>query len=162
MVDFTATWCGPCRMIAPFFEALADKFPGLWFFKVDVDTCTVRTPLHATTMLPLTRLACQGVAAECGIQAMPTFQVRLVPTRAALQQPYPRHTGAQRGAPRTAAQETRARGLLAPCERWPGLADCAFSFINLSSRPGPAADARPAPLAGVAERSEGGGAGGRQ
>ena len=30
-------------------------------------------------LLPLTRLPRQGVAAECGIQAMPTFQVRLVP-----------------------------------------------------------------------------------
>ncbi len=29
-------------MIAPFFEQLADKYPGLWFFKVDVDQCQAR------------------------------------------------------------------------------------------------------------------------
>lgn len=55
--SFSATWCGPCKMISPFFEQLAGQFPSLVFLKVDVD-------------------ACQGVAAECGIQAMPTFQAR--------------------------------------------------------------------------------------
>lgn len=47
VVDFTATWCGPCRMIAPFFEQLADKFGSVLFFKVDVDACQVRAPTHS-------------------------------------------------------------------------------------------------------------------
>jgi len=41
IVDFSAKWCGPCKMISPFFEQLADKFSGLLFFKVDVDDCQV-------------------------------------------------------------------------------------------------------------------------
>ena len=41
VVDFTATWCGPCRMIGPVFEQLSTKFPSLLFFKVDVDACQV-------------------------------------------------------------------------------------------------------------------------
>ncbi|DBA87995.1 hypothetical protein WJX77_008883 [Trebouxia sp. C0004] len=56
IVDFSATWCGPCRMISPYFEELSTKYSGVTFVKVDVD-------------------AVEAVAQECGISAMPTFQV---------------------------------------------------------------------------------------
>tara|TARA_B110000459_G_scaffold34625_1_gene36666 strand:- start:2193 stop:2744 length:552 start_codon:yes stop_codon:yes gene_type:complete len=56
LVDFTATWCGPCKAIGPYFEELAAKFPDVTFVKVDVDEL-------------------DDVAASCGISAMPTFQL---------------------------------------------------------------------------------------
>lgn len=37
VLDFFATWCGPCKKIAPYFEELAASFPGIVFLKVDVD-----------------------------------------------------------------------------------------------------------------------------
>ncbi|KAG7669069.1 hypothetical protein KSW81_004078 [Nannochloris sp. 'desiccata'] len=56
VVDFSATWCGPCRMISPEFEKLSTEFTGIVFLKIDVDEV-------------------EAVAAACGISAMPTFQV---------------------------------------------------------------------------------------
>lgn len=37
VVDFSASWCGPCKKIAPFFEKLAEKTPSAVFIHVDVD-----------------------------------------------------------------------------------------------------------------------------
>lgn len=56
LVDFHATWCGPCKMIAPKVAAMADEFKDITFLKADVDVV-------------------EEVAAKCGISAMPTFQL---------------------------------------------------------------------------------------
>ena len=38
LVDFWADWCGPCRMVAPIVDELAEEYDGrINFFKLDVD-----------------------------------------------------------------------------------------------------------------------------
>lgn len=54
LVDFWATWCGPCRMIAPIVEQLAAETEGVTFAKVNVDENG-------------------DVAVGLGIQAIPTL-----------------------------------------------------------------------------------------
>ena len=40
LIDFTATWCGPCKQLAPVVEKIADDFQGKYkVVKADIDDC---------------------------------------------------------------------------------------------------------------------------
>jgi len=71
VVNYTATWCGPCQAIAPLVEAEAAKHPGVVFAKVDIEC------VFALCARQLTRARCgsanQETAHANGIQAVPTF-----------------------------------------------------------------------------------------
>jgi thioredoxin len=57
LVDFFATWCGPCKMVAPILEKLAEQYEGrASIYKVDVDQSN-------------------ALAAKFGVQAIPTMIV---------------------------------------------------------------------------------------
>lgn len=37
LVDFYATWCGPCKMLLPRLELMQHEYPNVKFVKIDVD-----------------------------------------------------------------------------------------------------------------------------
>ncbi|KAK7309557.1 hypothetical protein RJT34_06379 [Clitoria ternatea] len=54
VLDFTATWCGPCKYMDPIIQEYAAKYTKVEFIKIDVDEL-------------------MGVSQEFQVQAMPTF-----------------------------------------------------------------------------------------
>ncbi|OCH96430.1 thioredoxin-domain-containing protein [Obba rivulosa] len=52
VIDFHATWCGPCHMIAPTFEALAKQYTSVNFLKCDVDATRDVASMYRVTAMP--------------------------------------------------------------------------------------------------------------
>ncbi|KAI8619408.1 thioredoxin [Chytriomyces sp. MP71] len=52
IVDWSATWCGPCKMISPVFNSLSEEFTSMTFVKVDVDVVPEAAEAADVTAMP--------------------------------------------------------------------------------------------------------------
>ncbi|KAI1296615.1 Thioredoxin [Halotydeus destructor] len=52
VIDFFATWCGPCKQVAPHVPILAEEYPGVIFIKVDVDEADDLSEEYQVTAMP--------------------------------------------------------------------------------------------------------------
>ncbi len=53
LVDFTATWCGPCRALAPHLDKLADRFAGrARVVKLDIDNNQKTAAMYGVRSIP--------------------------------------------------------------------------------------------------------------
>ena len=76
LVDFWATWCGPCRMIAPIVEELSSEYEGkAKIGKVDVDTAQKTAQEFGIRSIPTLLLFKEGKVVEQIIGAVPKQQI---------------------------------------------------------------------------------------
>ncbi|KAG7879922.1 hypothetical protein KL905_001415 [Ogataea polymorpha] len=52
VIDFFATWCGPCKMIAPMLEKFSAEYSSFDFYKVDVDELPEIASQYDVTSMP--------------------------------------------------------------------------------------------------------------
>lgn len=72
VVDFFATWCGPCQMLAPVFESVGHKLEDkAKFLKVDIDESMEIARRYKVMSVPTMIVFKDGKAVEKLIGAMP-------------------------------------------------------------------------------------------
>jgi thioredoxin 1 len=77
LVDFWAEWCGPCKMIAPIVEELAQEYDGkIKFTKMDVDS-NPQTPMtYGIRGIPTLIIFRGGQAVEQVVGAVPKVMLK--------------------------------------------------------------------------------------
>ena len=76
LVDFSATWCGPCRMLAPVVEGLSEKLKcKVDFYNVDVDDAPALAMEYKVSSIPCLVLMKQGEFVDQSIGFKPEAQL---------------------------------------------------------------------------------------
>lgn len=77
LIDFFAAWCGPCKMLAPLIDDLADELDGKVFVgKLDVDENRETAEKHGVSFMPTLLIFKDGeeVNRFVGLQSKSTLQ----------------------------------------------------------------------------------------
>ena len=71
LVDFYATWCGPCKMLRPTLEALSDDRQDVKFVSVDIDEADELAEQFGITSIPCLVLVKDGKEANRSVGLVP-------------------------------------------------------------------------------------------
>lgn len=75
LVDFYATWCGPCKMLAPVLEKVANEHEELNVLKIDVDEVGDVAAKYGIRSIPTLILFEDGKAVDMKLGFMPEESV---------------------------------------------------------------------------------------
>ena len=71
LVDFSAVWCGPCRMVAPILEEIAAEREDVKIGKVDVDADPELAIRYGVTSIPYLMVVSGGQVINSALGARP-------------------------------------------------------------------------------------------
>ncbi|MBR6056298.1 MAG: thioredoxin [Bacilli bacterium] len=75
LVDFFATWCGPCKMLAPIVEKVASEHEDITVLKIDVDEVPDVAAKYGIRSIPTLILFEDGKAVDMKLGYMPEESV---------------------------------------------------------------------------------------
>lgn len=78
VIDFYATWCGPCKALEPIFAMLSDKIPEVSFGRVDVDKATDVAQEYQISAMPTCLFFQNGLKIDTIVGANPPRLVELI------------------------------------------------------------------------------------
>lgn len=76
LVDFFATWCGPCKMIAPILEELDSEMDGVEIVKVDVDESPETATVYQIQSIPTLKVFKDGKVVDTVVGFLPKEQIK--------------------------------------------------------------------------------------
>ena len=78
LVDFNATWCGPCKMLAPVIEEISDEVKDVKFVSVDVDDEEELAEEYGVSTIPCLVLFDNGKEVSRNIGFMPKDEIKSI------------------------------------------------------------------------------------
>lgn len=83
LVDFTATWCGPCRQVAPIVDQIADEYEGkLKVTKLDIDDAPATAQKYGIRGVPTLYIFKGGEVVGQQVGAVPKTMIKQLVERA--------------------------------------------------------------------------------
>ena len=75
LLDFYASWCGPCRMLSPIIEKIADEHPEYKICKINVDEEGELAERFEVMSIPSLFVIKNGEVADASVGALPEAQI---------------------------------------------------------------------------------------